>query len=57
MASILTIYLIHSSDAPQHFGELKAILIRMKPGNRISDFVALDISVNTISPSIIYVDC
>jgi hypothetical protein len=53
MANSSTIYCIHSSDAPQHSGELKAILLRMKLDNRISDFVALDISVNTLSPSII----
>jgi hypothetical protein len=47
------IYCIHSSDAPQHAGELKAILLRMKLDNRISDFVTLDITLNTLSSSII----
>src|SRR5262245_58739301 len=38
------IQLIHASDAPQHTGELKSILLRMKSENRISDFFTLDIS-------------
>ena len=41
------IQLIHASDAPQHTGELKSILDRMKSEKRISDFAALDISVNS----------
>lgn len=41
-----TIQLIHSSDAQQHTGELKSILMRMKADQRISDFTAHDISIN-----------
>lgn len=41
-----TIQLVHSSDAQQHTGELKSILMRMKEDNRISDFTAHDISIN-----------
>lgn len=41
------IQLIHAADAPQHTGELKSILDRMKSEKRISDFAALDISVNS----------
>jgi len=44
MVSQPTIYCIHASDAPQHTGELKTILLRMKTENRISDFKAVDIS-------------
>lgn len=40
------VQLIHASDAPQHTGELKSILQRMKSENRISDFSALDVSSN-----------
>ncbi len=40
------IQLIHASDAPQHTGELKSILLRMKSEKRISDFSALDISAS-----------
>jgi len=40
------IQLIHASDAPQHAGELKSILLRMKSENRISDFFSLDISAS-----------
>jgi len=41
-----TIQLVHSSDAQQHTGELKSILMRMKEENRISDFTAHDVSVD-----------
>jgi len=41
------IQLIHGSDATQHTGELRSILDRMKSEKRISDFAALDISVNS----------
>ena len=41
------VYFVHASDAPQHIGELKAILLRMKTENRISDFKAIDISVTS----------
>ncbi len=40
------VQLIHASDAPQHTGELKSILQRMKSENRILDFSALDVSSN-----------
>lgn len=53
MTNPSNIYCIHSSDAPQHAGELKAILLRLKLDNRISDFVTLDITLNTLSSSII----
>jgi hypothetical protein len=39
-----TIFCIHASDAPQHTEELKAILLRMKTENRISNFDTIDIS-------------
>jgi hypothetical protein len=39
------VYCIHASDAPQHAGELKMILLRMKAENRISDFKTINISV------------
>jgi hypothetical protein len=41
-----TIQLVHSSDARQHTGELKSILMRMKEENRISDFTSHDVSID-----------
>ena len=40
------IQVVHASDAPQHTGELKTILQRLKAENRIADFAALDVSEN-----------
>ncbi|HTF20018.1 MAG TPA: hypothetical protein VK658_18220 [Chryseolinea sp.] len=41
-----TIQLIHAADAPQHTGELKSILERMKSQQRISSFSSLDLSLS-----------
>lgn len=46
MATSPGIILIHASDASQHTGELKSILQRMQSADRISQFVAADISVS-----------
>lgn len=51
MISLPIIHLIHASDAPQHLAELKAILLRMKSDNRISDVVALDVNASPFSIS------
>jgi hypothetical protein len=41
-----SIQVLHASDAPQHTGELKTILQRLKAEHRIADFSALDITTN-----------
>jgi hypothetical protein len=46
------VQVIHASDAPQHVAELKAILMRMKSENRISDLIVQDITLQSFtSPS------
>jgi large-conductance mechanosensitive channel len=45
------IQVVHASDAPQHAGELKTILQRLKEEHRIADFASLDISTNPDSLS------
>jgi hypothetical protein len=46
-----SIQVVHASDAPQHTGELKTILERLKAEHRIADFAALDVSGNPDSIS------
>jgi uncharacterized membrane protein len=41
-----SIHVVHASDAPQHTGELKTILQRLKAEHRIVDFSAMDISTD-----------
>lgn len=41
-----TIQLVHTSDAKQHVGQLKSVLMRMKADNRISGFAEHDVSID-----------